>query len=133
MRQFNFAAFGVRLAGVEACSEYFEPILADRSEEILLAALVNEDGCVIRLLSFPGGNDSVRVEVRMIISEALKRDAAGLVIAHNHPSGDERPSQDDRDFTTKLARACAACGLTLLDHLILGRCRIYSFRRAGLV
>ena len=60
------------------------------------------------------------VEPRAILKEALLRGAAGILVFHTHPSGDPSPSAEDLVFTRHLAAAAEACGLKLLDHLILG-------------
>lgn len=60
------------------------------------------------------------VEPRAILKEALLRGAAGILVFHTHPSGDPSPSAEDLLFTRHLAAAADACGLKLLDHLILG-------------
>ena len=133
MKQFGVASFAVHLAGVESCEEYFAPILADRTTELLLVALVDEQGKLCRLLSFSGNTDGVVVQRTKIIAEALRRDAAGLIFAHNHPSGDASPSPNDLTFTKGMARAASACGLIVLDHLIFGGEVIFSFRRSGLL
>ena len=71
--------------------------------------------------------------MRAIFAAALGHDAAGMVIAHNHPSGDPRPSRADRDATRRLAETAPALGISLHDHLIFagGGCR--SFRELGLL
>jgi DNA repair protein RadC len=77
--------------------------------------------------------DSAPLSIRDILAAALKRDARGLVVAHNHPSGDPRPSATDVAATRSLARAAATLGIRLHDHLIFadGDCR--SFRELGLL
>lgn len=60
------------------------------------------------------------VEPRPILREALRRNAAGIVLFHNHPSGDPTPSDEDLRFTARMKEACEALSLELLDHLILG-------------
>lgn len=68
------------------------------------------------------------VEPRPILREALRRNAAGIVLFHNHPSGDPTPSNEDLAFTARMKEACEALNLELLDHLILGGARWTSIR-----
>lgn len=71
---------------------------------------------------------------RELIKASLARDAAALVIAHNHPSGNCEPSQADRDLTQTLFQACALLDIRLLDHLIIGsNNKPYSFADHGLM
>jgi DNA repair protein RadC len=59
--------------------------------------------------------------------------AAGLIAAHNHPSGDPAPSPEDREATRRLQRAGELLGIPVLDHLIIGRESYFSFRESGLI
>lgn len=71
---------------------------------------------------------------RELIKSVLARDAAAVVVAHNHPSGNSQPSQADIDLTHTLFAACALLDIRLLDHLIIGRdSRPYSFADHGLM
>jgi DNA repair protein RadC len=76
---------------------------------------------------------SLPLPIRDILAAALRRDSRGLVLAHNHPGGDPSPSAADIAATRALARAAAALGIRLHDHLIFaaGACR--SFRAQGLL
>lgn len=56
-----------------------------------------------------------------VLCTALRTGASGIVLVHNHPSGDPTPSLEDRTFTTRVARACSAVGLPLLDHVVVTR------------
>jgi DNA repair protein RadC len=75
-----------------------------------------------------GSADGVVVEPRDVYREALLASATGVVAFHNHPSGDPAPSSDDRLVTARLMHAGQLLGITLVDHIILGAGRYYSFR-----
>jgi len=75
-----------------------------------------------------GSADGVVVEPRDVYREALLASATGVVVFHNHPSGDPAPSSDDRLVTARLMHAGQLLGVTLVDHIILGAGRYYSFR-----
>lgn len=68
-----------------------------------------------------GTVNSVAVAVRDVFREAISRNAVGIIVAHNHPSGGLEPSQEDRELTSRLVAAGKLLGIPLLDHLILGR------------
>lgn len=78
---------------------------------------------------FRGILTRVVVDPRPILREALRRNANGIVLFHNHPSGDPMPSDEDLSFTGRMKEACEALNLDLLDHLILGGARWTSIRR----
>lgn len=82
---------------------------------------------------YRGTLDRAVVEPREILKRALLANAAGVILYHNHPSGDPSPSREDREFTRRLATAADAVGLRLLDHVVVGRGACVSFREAGLM
>jgi DNA repair protein RadC len=74
-----------------------------------------------------GSIDAVAVHPREVFSPALRDGAAAIVVAHNHPSGDPAPSAEDRLVTTRLREVGDLVGIPLLDHLVVGTDRFYSF------
>jgi DNA repair protein RadC len=78
--------------------------------------------------------DAVDLPLRRVAIDALMLDAAVVVMAHNHPRGEAWPSRADREATRRLARALAALGVRLHEHLVVGRGGAsWSFRAAGLL
>ncbi|MEK7812174.1 MAG: JAB domain-containing protein, partial [Candidatus Desantisbacteria bacterium] len=69
--------------------------------------------------------------VREIIHSALQKFAVSIICAHNHPSGDTKPSKEDRDFTRELCQAGNVMQVKMLDHLIIGDNQYYSFADNG--
>jgi len=82
---------------------------------------------------YRGTLDRAVVEPREILKRALLANAAGIILYHNHPSGDPTPSREDREFTRRLSCAAEAVGIRLLDHVIVGHAGAVSFREAGLM
>lgn len=80
-----------------------------------------------------GTVDHVPVYPREVAKRALELNASAIILVHNHPSGDPTPSQSDISMTHQIQRACDALGLTLHDHLIIGKSRELSFRSEGLI
>lgn len=78
-----------------------------------------------------GTVDHVPVYPREVVKRGLELNASALILVHNHPSGDPTPSGSDIDMTAQIARACEALGLTLHDHLIIGKSSELSFRSEG--
>lgn len=66
-----------------------------------------------------GGITGTVVDVRLILSVALKSAATGIILAHNHPSGNLQPSENDKSITRKIEQACSLLDIKLLDHLII--------------
>lgn len=80
-----------------------------------------------------GGFDRTVVDARLIFGIALQAASSAVVVAHNHPSGELTPSDEDRHVTKKLAAAGKMLGLPLLDHIILSKNAAFSFADAGLL
>jgi DNA repair protein RadC len=78
-----------------------------------------------------GTLDSTLVHPRDVFQAALLANAAAIVAAHNHPSGDPTPSPDDVALTRRLVEAGDVMGIPVLDHIIIGDGRYYSFKEAG--
>ncbi|MEA2647105.1 MAG: repair protein RadC, partial [Chloroflexota bacterium] len=80
-----------------------------------------------------GGLRASVIQPRDVLAPALAMPAAGLVLVHNHPSGDTRPSAEDVEITRQLAAAARLLGLELLDHLVVS-CRGYtSMKESGAI
>ncbi|MHC1751137.1 RadC family protein [Humidesulfovibrio sp.] len=80
-----------------------------------------------------GTVDETPVYPREVLALALKHQASGLILAHNHPGGDPSPSIQDRDLTRRIASAAEQLGLRVLDHLIVAESRHFSFQDSGLL
>ena len=78
-----------------------------------------------------GSLDTAHVHPREVFKAALLVNAAGIVGAHNHPSGDPSPSPDDSELTRRLAAAGELMCVPLIDHVIVGDGRYYSFKEGG--
>ncbi len=80
-----------------------------------------------------GGISGCIVDVRIILSVALKSLATGIILIHNHPSGNLKPSLDDIEITNKLKECCKLLDIKLLDHLIITKDDYFSFADEGLL
>ena len=123
------------LNGHEAARRFFASCFkaGNRSRERLLVAHVDSGARCIHVEHYEGETASVAIPVRQIVADAAKLGSAGVVLAHNHPSGDCRPSDSDYRATRKLARAGEAIDLAILDHLIFAGRDYSSMRRMGLL
>jgi len=82
---------------------------------------------------FKGTLTASAVYPREVILAALRHHAAALIFAHNHPSGDPKPSPDDVSLTRQLICACRVMGITVHDHLIIGDDTYFSFADQGYI
>lgn len=100
--------------------EQFGIVLLDTKHRLIQVRLVSS-----------GSLDSTVAHPREVFRDAIAGRAAAIVLFHNHPSGDPRPSADDVTLTARLVEAGQVIGIDVLDHLILADQRYYSFAEAG--
>lgn len=118
---------------INACSdvyEHFRPYLMDLSHEECHVLLLNVKNEIIghEVVSM-GGLTEACVDVRLVLRHALLKQATSIALAHNHPSGNCRPSKADDVLTQRLSDACRTIGMKLLDHIIIadGKDNYYSY------
>ena len=133
--RFQRAESPALLNGHEAARRFFSScFLSDGGfRERLWVAHVDEAARCLHVEYYEGKQESVGMPVREIILDAARYGSSGVVLAHNHPSGDARPSNADCQATRKLARAGEAIDLAILDHLIFAGEECASMRRMGLL
>ena len=103
-------------------------------QEEVKILLLNRSNKVLGIYSLAkDGLTSCIVDVRIILSIALKTLATGIILVHNHPSGNLKPSKADLDITKKLKNSCDLLDISLLDHLIITKDNYFSFADEGLI
>jgi len=133
--RFQRAQFPALLNGHEAARRFFSSCFQSHGDarERLWVAHVDDAARCMHVECYDGEPDAVAMPIRAIIVDALRCGSSGLVLAHNHPSGEARPSDADCCATRKLARAAEALDLVILDHLIFAGGNCASMRRMGLL
>jgi DNA repair protein RadC len=96
-------------------------------EEVYAIYLDSGNNVIGHALLAIGGYDSARPDIRLLAKAALDSGAAGVILAHNHPSGDPRPGQSDIKVTCELRKGLNTLGVTLIDHVVIGDRRYFSF------
>lgn len=114
--------------------DYLRFDMAFRSTEQVRALHLTSSSRLIRdEVVGEGTIDEAPVYVREVLRRALELGSAGLILVHNHPSGDPEPSRADRDITRRIAAAGQAMGVALLDHVIVAASGTVSFHAEGLL
>ena len=133
--RYQRAEHPLRLDGLAAAKAFFAGCFAesDPGRESLWVAHVDERAHCLHVSHHEGDEGGARFPLRTIVADAVEHGSAGLVLAHNHPSGDARPSESDRRVTRRLASAAEAIDCTILDHLIFADGDFTSFRKLGLL
>lgn len=108
--------------------EIFRPYLSDLNTEEFWAIFLNQKNKVIQTKQLTsGGISSSIVDIRVLYKTALEVFAVGIIVAHNHPSGNLQPSQEDLKITKQISDAGNILNIKLLDHLILSQTSYFSF------
>jgi len=128
-------SFSRRVTGFRAARLFFTDwlLFSDPTLEHLWVAHFDPLGRCIHFNQTDGDAIGVDLPIADIVADTIACRAVGVVIAHNHPSGDARPSESDCRFTRKLGTVLDGLDCRLLDHLIFAGCDCTSFRAAGLL
>lgn len=123
-----------RLGSPVAAAEYLMAELRSFEEEHFRALYLDLKSRLLGMEEVSIGDvESAPAGAREIFRGAVRRGATGVIVAHNHPSGDPRPSRADLLVTERLERAGNLLGIRLLDHLVIGDGRYVSLRQEGLL
>lgn len=108
------------------------PILRDAPTEEAWVILLNNNQRLIKKMRISsGGLTETLVDIRIVIKEALIANATAIILCHNHPSGNCRPSRADDDLTNRLTKACVTMRLKLVDHVVIVDGDYYSYGDEG--
>ncbi|MBI5010883.1 MAG: DNA repair protein RadC [Bacteroidia bacterium] len=115
-------------------ADIFQPLLADLPHEEFWILFLNRSNRVIsRMKLSQGGISGTVTDVRIVMKKAIENLASGIIVCHNHPSGNLNPSESDTKITQKIKEAGNLMDIQLLDHLIISDKDYYSFADNGLL
>ena len=131
--RYQRAELPLKLDGLAAAQAFFAGCIADSDplRENLWVAHVDDEARCLHVSRHEGDEAGAAFPLRTIIADAARHGSAGIVLAHNHPSGDPRPSDSDRRATRRLATAAEALDCMVLDHLVFGGTECTSLRKLG--
>jgi DNA repair protein RadC len=111
--------------------------IKDKAKEHFKLILLNPRNKIIKIIGIStisiGTLNASLVHPREVFKDAITHSAASVVLAHNHPSGDPEPSEDDLKITKKLVDSGKILGIEVLDHIVVGKNGFFSFKERGLV
>jgi DNA repair protein RadC len=114
--------------------DYMCPILCDLTHEELWAIFLNNSSKIITRSKISQGSvNQINVDTKIIIKKALDNYATGIIICHNHPSGNPQPSNNDIDLTKRLKFAANFFDIKILDHIIIADNNFFSFNEAKIL
>lgn len=125
---------GADLSSAEAVARLMAPKLRGEKKECFHSLVADSRRRLVsREFVSLGSLDSTLAHPREVFQEAVRARASGIVVVHNHPSGDPTPSEDDVRLTRRLVEAGKILGIVLVDHVIIAGERHYSFRSHALL
>jgi DNA repair protein RadC len=115
-------------------AQYLQATLKDYSYEVFAVIFLNRANKInhFEIIS-KGGITGTVADPRIILKKALEEDATSLVLCHNHPSGNLRPSRADEELTKKIKEAASYFDITIIDHIIVSEDGFYSFADDGIL
>ncbi|MEB2306467.1 RadC family protein [Citrobacter braakii] len=125
---------GVAFTSTQAARDWLKLKMAGlEREEFMVLYLNQQNQLIAHEILFAGSISSTEVHPREVVKRALYFNAAAVILAHNHPSGDTTPSQADKTITQRLVQALQLIDIRVPDHLIVGGTQILSFAEHGLL
>jgi DNA repair protein RadC len=124
----------LKVTDPEVVFRRYEPRLSYLKKEVFIILILNSANNLIRDVQISEGilNSSL-VHPREVFKSAILESAASIILLHNHPSGEAEPSQEDKNITRRLLEAGKLIDIPVLDHIIIGQRKYFSFREAGLI
>jgi len=114
--------------------EIFHPLLKDLAFEEFWILLINRANLVLDKSKISqGGISGTVIDTRIILKKAVDKLSSSLILCHNHPSGNLKPSEADIRITEKIKKSGELMDITLLDHLIIADNSYFSFADEGLI
>jgi DNA repair protein RadC len=114
--------------------DYLHARLRNLTREVFIMLLLTTHNRLIKEKKlFEGTLTESMVKAREVLKEAINGKAASVIFVHNHPSGEPVPSADDRQITKQLVEACKSAGIAVLDHVVIGDEKFFSFADEGLL
>jgi DNA repair protein RadC len=114
--------------------DYLNYSMRDLKHEVFKAIYLNNRNQIIDIANlFEGSLDSIPIRPRDIVESAINHRATALIFAHNHPAGDPTPSKQDKQLTRDLVFVGSILQIKVLDHIIIGDSRYFSFADQGLI
>lgn len=122
------------LANPSKAVEWLRFTLGHSKQEEFLVVYLNTRNAVLKSeVLYKGNKHSANVSIDEVLRNALLINASYILVAHNHPSGDVKPSSADIELTEKLCDACNTIGIPLLDHIIVSKSGYFSFRNHSML
>lgn len=123
-----------KISGSQDVYKYFQATLADLQHEEFWILVLNRANRVLDQIRISqGGITGTVIDTRIILKHAIDKLASSIILCHNHPSGNLKPSDADISITTKIRDSCKTMDIQVLDHIIIAENAYFSFSDEGLI
>ncbi len=134
VREGKMPTYESRIRSSASAHTVLQEYLADTDREHFVILMLDQKNQVIGINTVSIGSLSASVvHPREVFKPAILSNCASLILGHNHPSGDAQPSREDRAITQRLVESGKLLGIAILDHVIVGNERYFSFADEGLL
>jgi len=131
-RRMAEASKNIKVSSSKEVADFFSPLLSDLLYEEFWILLLNRANSVISKFQVSkGGVTGTIVDPKLIFKKAVESTASGIILCHNHPSGNKQPSDADMSLTKKIKEAGKLLDIHILDHIIIAGENYYSFADEG--
>jgi len=133
-RQATAALVKTTVRNSQEIADFLKSTLKDYNYEVFAVLFLNRANKIkhFEIIS-RGGITGTVADPRIILKKAIEEEATSIVLSHNHPSGNLKPSRADEDLTQKIKQAASYCDIRVLDHIIVSDEGYYSFADEGLI
>lgn len=123
-----------KINGSKDAADYFQPLLGDLNHEEFWVMFLDRGNNIKESFRISqGGISGTVIDVRIILKAALEKGASSIILCHNHPSGTLQASDADLKITRKISEAAKIMDMAVLDHVIIGDKKYYSFADEGML
>lgn len=123
-----------RVTRSEDIADFLRAMLEHRQKEVFAVVFLNRNNTITHLeIISEGGLTGTVADPRVILKKALEHNATGIILCHNHPSGNRRPSKADEAITQKIKQAASLLDMTVMDHIIVSNEGYFSFADEGML
>ncbi len=133
-KKMSYAEHGITLDKPDLVADMFHKLFKNPDREYFVCFVMDGRSKMLAVNTVSIGTLSASlVHPREVFKPAILASAAAIIVAHNHPSGEVDPSAEDKDATRRLVRAGRILGIPVLDHIVIGEKKFFSFRHEGLI
>ena len=124
----------IQIRSSKTAADLLMPRLRDLKKEVFKIIFLNSRNQILDIREVSQGTvDRAHPIIREVFQESLREFSCSIICLHNHPSGNPAPSQEDKEFTSQLAKAGASLEIKVLDHIIIGDNCYFSFADENLI